>query len=107
MDEDRPEDTLSPDSGRTRRAPPTIDLEASEVSGETQAAAGAASAGAGSQSKRSWPSTSAGGISAMATSAVTAADTAALVIAAACYLGWPGEPAAPPANTEAIDTLTS
>jgi hypothetical protein len=107
MDEDRPEDTLSPDSGRARRAPPTIDLEASEVSGETQAAAGAASAGAGSQSKRSWPSPSAGAISAMATSAVTGAVTAALVIAAAWYLGWPGETAAPPANTEAIDTLTS
>jgi hypothetical protein len=113
MDEDRPEDTLSPDSGRARRAPPTIDLEASEVSGETQGArgdaAGAASAdaSAGSQSKRSWPSPSAGAIAAMATSAVTGAATAALVIAAAWYLGWPGETAAPPANTEAIDTLTS
>ena len=37
MDEDRPEDTSpSPDSGRAKRPPPTIDLEASEVSGETQ-----------------------------------------------------------------------
>ena len=46
MDEDRPEDTtLSPDSGRAKRAPPTIDLEASEVSGETKGAGAAAGAG--------------------------------------------------------------
>jgi hypothetical protein len=33
MAEDRPEDTVeSPDSGRVKRAPPTIDLEATEVS---------------------------------------------------------------------------
>ena len=38
MVDDSPEDTtLSPDSGRAKRAPPTIDLEAIEVSGETQA----------------------------------------------------------------------
>ncbi len=42
---------------------------------------------------------------------MTGAVTAAVVIAAAWYLGWPGEAAAPsaapPANTAAIDTLTS
>jgi hypothetical protein len=37
MADDSPEDTPpSPDSGRAKRAPPTIDLEASEVSGETR-----------------------------------------------------------------------
>ena len=36
MVDERPEDTPPPDSGRAKRAPPTIDLEASEVSGETQ-----------------------------------------------------------------------
>jgi hypothetical protein len=45
------------------------------------------------------------------TSAVTGAATAALVIATAWYMGWPGDTAsqvaAPPANTAAIDTLTS
>jgi len=50
-------------------------------------------------------------MAATATAAVTGAVTAAVVIAAAWYLGWPGEAAAPvaapPANTAAIDTLTS
>ncbi len=43
MADDRPEgnaeatpEDLTPDSGRTRRAPPTIDLEATEVSSETR-----------------------------------------------------------------------
>ena len=37
MVDDRPEDTEpSPDSGRAKRAPPTIDLEATEVTGETR-----------------------------------------------------------------------
>jgi hypothetical protein len=108
MDEDRPEDApLSPDSGRARRAPPTIDLEASEVSGDTQGSGGGA--GEGARSRRSLPGPSA--ISAMVTSAITGAVTAALVIAAAWYVGWPGETAplitAPPADTAAIDTLTS
>jgi hypothetical protein len=110
MDEDRPEDTtLSPDSGRAKRAPPTIDLEASEVSGETKGAGN--SSGTDAPTRPSRPGLSAGAIAATATSAVTGAVTAAVVIAAAWYLGWPGEApaplAAPPANTAAIDTLTS
>ena len=37
MVDDRPEDTgPAPDPGRAKRAPPTIDLEATEVSGDTQ-----------------------------------------------------------------------
>ena len=37
MVEDMPEDEgPAPDSGRAKRAPPTIDLEASEISGETR-----------------------------------------------------------------------
>ena len=37
MVDDRPEDTgPSPDTGRARREPPTIDLEATEVSGDTE-----------------------------------------------------------------------
>jgi hypothetical protein len=110
MDEDRPEDApRSPDLGRARRAPPTIDLEASEVSGDTQGAGGGASAG--TRSRRSFPWPAAQAISAMVTSAITGAVTAALVIAAVWYAGWPGETApsmtAPPADTAAIDTLTS
>ncbi len=41
MDEDRSEDTpTSPDSARAKRAPPTIDLEPSQVSGEKGASEG-------------------------------------------------------------------
>jgi hypothetical protein len=110
MDEDRPEDTtLSPDSGRAKRAPPTIDLEASEVSGETKGAGTATGTDAPPRPSRPWLSADA--IAATATSAVTGAVTAALVIAAAWYLGWPSDAAAPsaapPASTAAIDTLTS
>jgi hypothetical protein len=113
MDEDRPEQPLPPpDSGRARRPPPTIDLEASEVSGETQGAS------AGAQPRRSflrnpwsftwpfpWPS------SATLTAAVTGAVAAALVIAVAWMAGWPGETAppmtSPQGNAAAIDTLAS
>jgi len=116
MEEVRPEDTSpSPDSGRVKRAPPTIDLEASEVSGETQ--------GAGPQPRRSfawsfpwrfsrrfsWPSSAA--MPATLAAAVTGAVTAALVIAVAWMVGWPGEMAPPVApsqvNASAIDTLAS
>ena len=116
MEEVRPEDTSpSPDSGRAKRAPPTIDLEASEVSGETQ--------GAGPQPRRSfawsfpwrfsrrfsWPSSAA--MPATLAAAVTGAVTAALVIAVAWMVGWPGEMAPPVApsqvNASAIDTLAS
>ena len=96
MDEDRPEDTtLSPDSGRAKRAPPTIDLEASEISSETKGAGAATGTDAPPRPSRPWLSADA--IAATATSAVTGAVTAAVVIAAAWYLGWPSEAAAPSA----------
>jgi hypothetical protein len=112
MDEERPEDSSPPpDSGRPRRAPPTIDLEASEVSGETQGTN--AGTGDDAQPKRSfarsfpWPSA----ISATLTAAATSAVTAALVVAVAWVVGWPGETSppmtSPQANAGAIDTLAS
>jgi hypothetical protein len=110
MDEDRPEDTpLSPDSGRAKRAPPTIDLEASEISSETKGADAAPDAATPPEPPRPWLSRDA--IAATARSAMTSAVTAVVVIAVAWSLGWPGEatapPAAPQATTAAIDTLTS
>jgi hypothetical protein len=114
MDEDRPEDTPpSPDPGRPKRPPPTIDLEPSEVSGQTQ------SAGAGGEPRRSfrwlfsWPfaGPSTAAMSATLTAAVSGAVAAALVIAIAWTAGWPGEAAPPMATTQgnaaAIDTLAS
>ena len=49
MAEDRPEDTgPAPESARPKRNPPTIDLEATEVSSETRSAPDAAAEAAGS-----------------------------------------------------------
>lgn len=117
MDEDRPDDPARPDAPRPRRAPPTIDLEASEVTDKTE--------GGGSQARHdgshdtnarhdtkprfAWPSISA--ISPFLVAAVSGAVTAALVILLAWVLGWPGESAQPIAKAEvnagAIETLAS
>jgi hypothetical protein len=113
MDEDRPDDPARPpDAGRPRRAPPTIDLEASEVIEKTE--------GGGSQADRDaeprhdtkprylWSSAA---ISPHLVAAVTGAVTAALVIALAWGLGWPGNNAEPAVKAEinapAIETLSS
>ncbi len=105
MVEDRPEDSEpSPDSGRAKRAPPTIDLEATEISGETQ------TAGAGAEPKRSLPWPSRAAISSAVVAAVFGAGAAALVIGVAWFLGWPGEvppPTAAPQANAAIDALAS
>jgi hypothetical protein len=105
MVDDRPEDMEpSPDSGRAKRAPPTIDLEATEVSGETQ------SAGTGDQPKRSFPWPSRAAISSAVIAAGSGAAAAALVIGVAWLLGWPGEAApstAAPQADAAIDALGS
>jgi hypothetical protein len=107
MVDDSPEDTPpEPDSGRAKRAPPTIDLEATEVSSETQ------NAGAGAPPpKRSFPWPSAAAIAAAIIAAITGACAAALVIAAAWFSEWPlapsTAPAAPQINAEAIDGLAA
>jgi hypothetical protein len=104
MVDDRPEDIEpSPDLGRAKRAPPTIDLEASEVSGETR------NAGAGTARVRrfGWPSMAA--ISHALVAVIAGAVTAALVIGAAWFAGWPAAspPAAPAVNTADIDGLAA
>src|ERR1700704_3846491 len=105
MAEDKSEDSEpSPDSGRAKRAPPTIDLEATEKSGETQ------NAGAGAEPKRSlsWPSRAA--VFSAVVAVVSGAGAAALVIAVAWLAGWPGEvapPTAVPQANAAIDALAS
>jgi len=105
MVDDRPEDVEpSPDSGRAKRAPPTIDLEATEISGETH------NAGAGAERKRSLPWPSRAAISSAVVAAVSGAGAAALVIGVAWFLGWPGEvppPTAAPQANAAIDALAS
>ncbi len=126
MDEDRSEDpSQQPEPGRPRRAPPTIDLEASDVSGQTQG--GDAAARSRRYFKRyfvwsfsrlfpsrlsprlSWRWATA--FSAALVAAATSMVTAALVIAVAWGIGWPGETAQPMANAQtnasAIDTLVA
>jgi hypothetical protein len=108
MVEDRPEDTEpTVDSGRAKRAPPTIDLEATEISGETQNAGADASAG------QSVPRPSGAPVFTAIIAAISGAAAAALVIAGAWFAGWPGEPvppaapAAPQVSSAAIDDLAA
>ena len=102
MAEDRPEEVeLPPDPGRAKRAPPTIDLEATEISGETRSAGADAEATANSGASASaepGPSVPRQPMMSPAViSAVSGACAAALVIAVAWLMGWPGEAAPPPA----------
>jgi hypothetical protein len=94
-----PEDTLPPpDSGRAKRAPPTIDLEATEVSAEPAKA-----------STEPEPARPAGTRSSAIIAALSGAVAAGLVIAAASVMGWPATPppAAPQVNTAELDGLAA
>jgi hypothetical protein len=94
MDEDRPEDPSQPPVGdRPRRDPPTIDLEASEVSEVSEPVKGTE---ASEKPRRPF-----GRTSAILVSTVAGALAAAVVIALAWGVGWPGETAAPPVNPQA------
>ena len=125
MDEDSPDDPARPpDAPRPRRAPPTIDLQASEVTEKTEDGGSSQGNHDGDRDARprhdtesrhdakarfAWPSTAA--ISPHLVAAVTGAVTAALVIALAWALGWPGNGDQPTAKAEinagAIETLSS
>jgi hypothetical protein len=125
MVDDRPEETGSlPDSGRPKREPPTIDLEATEVSSETKGAAGASSeatpepvaeptpeAAKASVEEPPVAGTSYRPISPWIVAPVSGAVAAALVIGVGWMLGWPAiQPAsAPPAPqlSAAIDGLAA
>jgi hypothetical protein len=125
MVDDRPEDTGSlPDSGRPKREPPTIDLEATEVSSETKSAAGASSeatpepvaeptpeAAKASVDESPVAGTPSRPVSPWIVAPVSGAVAAALVIGVGWMLGWPAiQPAsAPPAPqlSAAIDGLTA
>jgi hypothetical protein len=103
MGDNRTDDAaISPEAGRPRRAPPTIDLEASEVTKPAEDAGNGSPAG-----RSSWLSSAA--LHPFWVAAVTGAVTAVLVMAAAWALGWPGETARPMAetNTGAVEALSS
>jgi hypothetical protein len=125
MVDDRPEDTGSlPDSGRPKREPPTIDLEATEVSSEIKSAAGASSEATPEPVAEPTPEVAKASIeespvaerpsrpvSPWIVAPVSGAAAAALVIGVGWMLGWPAiQPAsAPPAPqlSAAIDSLTA
>jgi len=103
MVEDMPEDEgPALDSGRAKRAPPTIDLEASEVSGETRKAGDDARperiSGEQSSEAPSSREPPARAISAWLIAVVSGAVAAALVIGVGWMLGWPAVPATPAAT---------
>jgi hypothetical protein len=109
MVDDKAEDIEpSPDSGRAKRAPPTIDLEATEVSGETRNAGEEAQPEPEPEPVAHEPSAA---VSPWAIAAVSGAVAASLVIAVAWVLGWPAvlpaTPAAPQVNAAAVDALTT
>jgi hypothetical protein len=102
MAEDSPEPIeATTDPGRARRAPPTIDLEASEVSGETPSAGADAAEPPG-------PSSQGGSRSALPLTVIAAlsgACAAGIVLGVVWLSGWPSEaPAAapPPAVSSAV-----
>ena len=126
MVDDRPEDTGSlPDSSRPKREPPTIDLDATEVSSETRRADGASTEAASEPSPESAPEAPATAdapsmspvdappsrpVSPWIVAPVSGAAAAALVIGVGWMLGWPAiQPASAPATqlSAAIDGLTA
>ena len=103
MGDNRTDDAAtSPEAGRPRRAPPTIDLEASEVTKPAEDAGNGNPAG-----RSSWLSSAV--IPPFLAAAVTGAVAAVLVMAIVWALGGPGEAARPTAETNAgaIETLSS
>jgi hypothetical protein len=114
MADDELKDAGGPENSRPRREPPTIDLEASEVSGETRAAAEAqaeaasearAEAAAEPEQAAVPPSKP---ISPWVIAPFSGAVAAALVIAVGWMLGWPpvqAPPAAPQVTAGAFDDL--
>jgi hypothetical protein len=86
MVDERPEEIgPAPDPGSAKRAPPTIDLEATEVSDDTGNAAAAPDAEPEPSSQRA----STGTFSTAMIAAASGAGAAALVLGAAWFAGWP------------------
>ena len=128
MVDDRPEDIGPPDLGRAKRPPPTIDLEASQVSSEPRNAGddtqpehvsqGPLSEQPSPQQASSEEPSSqdpssqrpAAAISAWVVAAVSGAVAASLVIGVAWILGWPAIPTTPAAsqvNSAVIEDLSA
>ena len=129
MADDKPEDAgLTPDSGRAKRAPPTIDLEATEVSTQPQQPAGEASSEPQTAEPDATPPEpepaperveaeaavppppGSPPVSPWVIAPLSGAVAAALVIAVGWMLGWPAvqaPPAAPQVTAATVDALSS
>jgi hypothetical protein len=108
MVDDRPEDTGPPgESVRPKRAGPTIDLEATEVSGDTRSAAAGAEPEPKPEPAAERPAASA--MFPVIAAAFAGAGAAAAVLGVAWYLGWNAASPlpAPPADTAALDGLAA
>src|SRR6186713_887124 len=127
MADDKPEDAgLAPESGRAKRTPPTIDLEASEVSTQPQevtaepeaqsapehsapeqAKSEQAEAGSGhSEAQAAVPSAP---VSPWVIAPLSGAVAAAIVIGVGWMLGWPAvqaPPAASQVTSATVDELS-
>jgi hypothetical protein len=121
MADDELKDAAAADSGRPKREPPTIDLEASEVSGETRAAAEAkaeaaseahaeAASDARVEASSEQAATPSRPISPWLIAPISGAVAAALVIAVGWVMGWPSMQApapAPQVTAATVDQLTA
>ncbi len=125
MADDKPEDAgLAPDSGRAKRTPPTIDLEATEVSTQPQEVAVEPEASPAPDHAEPEQAKSdqvdaepepieaqapASPISPWVVAPFSGAAAAAVVIAVGWMLGWPAvqaPPAAPQVTSAAVDALS-
>ncbi|WP_298242223.1 hypothetical protein [uncultured Bradyrhizobium sp.] len=125
MADDKPEDAgLAPESGRAKRTPPTIDLEANEVSTQPQEPAvepetppapehaepgQAKSDQVDAEPERIEAQAPASSISPWVVAPLSGAVAAAVVIAVGWMLGWPAvqaPPAAPQVTGATVDALS-
>jgi len=113
MVDDRPDETGSlPTPERSKRAPPTIDLEATEVTDETRNAAGDAPRESAPETSAATPDPgpNVAPISPWLIAPLSGAVAAALVIGVGWMLGWPAvQPATSPGSqvNNVIDGLTA
>jgi hypothetical protein len=114
MSDDRPEETTpSPDLGRPKRTPPTIDLEATEISTTTAAddGAGASPPPDPEPAPAPEPDSRPPPVSPFVVAGLSGAVAAALVIGVGWMLGWPqvapNAPAVPQLNAAVIDGLAA
>lgn len=100
MDETTPDDAATAtEASRPRRAPPTIDLEASEVTSPAEDLENR-TGDHGQTGRSAWLTSAA--LPRVLVAALTGAATAALVLAGGWALGWPAQTARPPTQTESL-----